>query len=115
MENNVVTLETAKKLKAAGFEQKSAWHWYFYQKQWRLGYIGPVVWDDTNLAAPTAQELADQFKGIGMVEIKMSRHNNQSVSAWLNIQDMSGRLVYGAGDTMAEALAALYLKLKEAL
>ena len=68
MERNVVSLETAKKLKVVGFPRVSMWHYsermdppdelFFTQSS------GSTQFD---IAAPTAQELADQLPGLWSV------------------------------------------------
>lgn len=123
MENNVVSLETAKKLKAAGFPQgKSA-------QVWLINNIGDEVWDlapgeakdvlmahAVNLAAPTAQEIGDEFTTQDHVEI--TKFGDWIQTIWYH-HDEDGinhvdRNIEVTRPTMAEALAALYIKLKEA-
>jgi hypothetical protein len=63
MEHNVVTLETAKKLQAAGFPQETYFWWQAHniENLWpreqhvRMGFGYPGT------AAPTAEEIADQL------------------------------------------------------
>lgn len=117
MENLVVSLETAKKLKAAGFPQG---HYV-----WRL----PMAFGDgmafvehsinkreasegmASYPAPTAQEIADQLPD-------EQNGNYLHVNKFGNIWFASYYEVHAdichleqAGSTMAEALALLYLKL----
>lgn len=113
MENNVVTLDTAKKLKATGFPQRSSESvWGSYpgepdrieiktSKFRNLVDHNPAaelsVWD-----APTAQEIADQLE-IHTKLVKLST----KWTAYIDVPDNSPGAVYA--DTMAEALAQLYL------
>lgn len=138
MERNVVSLETAKKLKAAGFPQEKAEYVWVHtfpvfndsdrlatrkEFQSRLD-LSLLSTDARKLpeysAAPTAQEIADELES-----------NNEGVPITLNIGGTSynweiihktyahiGGMTNPNGltakaDTMAEALAALWLKLKE--
>ena len=74
MERNVVSLETAKKLKAAGFPPVSMWHYsegmdpsdelFFTQSS------GSTQFD---IPAPTAQEIADRLPGLWSVMNSTSR------------------------------------------
>jgi hypothetical protein len=120
MERLVVTLETAKKLKAAGFPQVTHFQWW----QSSMGYN--LISDKRIIefeAAPTAQEIADQLPG----GLQPGHEPN-----WLSVQKMfedkppyiagyleqrsndNDRFIdYARADTMAEALALLWLKLQE--
>lgn len=112
MENNVVTLETAKRLKAAGFPQETGIaHW------WVVRGVNPDLisrseitdfWDATDrIAAPTAQEIADQLpEGIAL--------DKATGGKWRASRPFVDPSWYIFGDTMAEALALLWLKLHEA-
>lgn len=130
MQNNLVTLETAKKLKVAGFPQeptKVYWHWAVEEgvSGERIGepldtrayslpeWIGgKVEW----FTAPTAQEIADQlpsdtrmymqygeWKAISPTMVDGGNPDRPDIKIEAN----------GSGPTMAEALAALWLKLQE--
>lgn len=108
MENNVTSLETSRKLKAAGFPQDSAYVWVTGDGWAQLHSSSAVKFmpDGAYLelfAAPTAQELADQLE-------KPFNVRNLSDGRFYAV---GHKLMSGNGDTMAEALAALYLKLKE--
>jgi hypothetical protein len=103
MESLVVTLETAKKLKAAGFPQTTADYWLKQPKwAWRVGLD---KYSATNRnAAPTAQEIADQLPSYAKVRKNVDRY----------FADAHGLSEPVVASTMAEALALLWLKLQEA-
>lgn len=110
MERNVTTLETSKRLKAAGFPQGT----YFK-------YVDGELWDTTAqsdfetpatgsreewVAAPTAQEVADQLgfgATVNTVKGGWSAGSLNAAPLWPRCKDA----------TMAEALALLWLKLNE--
>ena len=109
MERNVVSLETAKKLKAVGFPRVSMWHYsegmdppdelFFTQSS------GSTQFD---IAAPTAQEIADQLPGF------WSLMNSKVTSNYHAAYHGRGRdRVNAEADTLAEVLANLLLKLVE--
>lgn len=104
MERNTVTLETAKKLKAARFPQKS--HSWYDPKDGRLWFTGEWIGHETpsvfkatssDIAAPTAQEIADQLD-FNSYEHMFAAADNYD----------------GKKRPMAEALAALWLEGEEA-
>ena len=103
MENLTVTLETAKKLKEAGYPQDytHAWYNHLIELVWRERecYANTLLY-----VAPTAQELADQLP-MGVNLYKADNVYNATLS--------ENPVIDGYFDTMAEALAALWLKLKE--
>ena len=109
MERNVVSLETAKKLKAVGFPRVSMWHYsegmdpsdelFFTQSS------GSTQFD---IAAPTAQEIADQLPGFWSVMNSKVTSNYHAA-----YHGSGGDRVNAEGDTMAEVLANLLLKLVE--
>jgi hypothetical protein len=116
MGTHVVALETAKKLKASGFPQKS-----------RLAYMGPLgdseEYDLTigssnqfEYAAPTAQEIADQLEAAEeetLHGLTLFRYNDR-ISGWeaaIPAREPEDGRMFARGDTMAEALANLYLML----
>jgi hypothetical protein len=114
VERNVITLETAIKLKAAGFPQDTQSFWRERNEirddwDWSLepyNYDTDVLLGD-EIAAPSAQEIADQlptFWGKTPLIVQKSEVVGNYVAAY-------GR-DFEAADTMAEALAALWLKLK---
>lgn len=129
MENNVVTLDTAKQLKAAGFPQKTHFNWYPPHKSidgdWE---ISPgrtwLTAAGQPCAAPTAQEIADQLP---KSKRWPSSRNDAYLSMYLDPNHKWGvgyeeEIDYEGGyfhvlefaNTMAEALALLWLKLQEA-
>lgn len=106
MENNCVSLETAKRLKAAGFEQETAYKWCFYPDG---VHLQNDPYGDDYIAAPTAQEIVDQFINMGQLDI---RHYGGNWSA--SLLKYSDRGIHKTYPTMAEALASLWLKLQGA-
>lgn len=115
MESLTVTLDTAKRLEAAGFPQKSAMWWgerptYEHMPdEWQL-WTSP--WEGrVCFAAPTAQEIADQIVAInGALQLNFDKAGGSKW--WLNVGTLE--LPHTSAPTMAEALAALWLKLHEA-
>jgi hypothetical protein len=118
MEQFVVSLETARKLKAAGFDQRTAWAWHRDQpsgeNDFHLRVVGPDAASDGELpaegecfAAPTADELAAQMSDDGFALLRLPR--TPSPRYRVNSYTRSSE-----ADTMAEALAALYLRQHEA-
>jgi hypothetical protein len=109
MKRNVVTRETAKKLKAAGFPGVSMWHYsegmsppdelFFTQ------YNGLMPLD---IVAPTAQEIADQLPGFWSVV------NSKVTANYHAAYHGSSHKVNADAETMAEALALLWLQLHKA-
>lgn len=104
MENNVVSLETAKKLRAAGFPQKAIYRWYQRQDGTaELQRSNTNPWGEHIYAAPTAQEIANEFLSSGNTRLlyyggKWSAVNHRTM---------------GTGTTIGEALADLWLRLQE--
>jgi hypothetical protein len=117
IERNVVSLETAKKLKASGFSGVSMWHYsegmdpsdelFFTQ------FSGLTQLD---IAAPTAQEIADQLpKKISDYCLFLEYGDDGSLWACYRVVDSNADyLLYAEAGTMAEALALLWLKVNEA-
>jgi hypothetical protein len=108
MERNVTSLETAKKLKAVGFPQDVEREWFVdAEGKATLRNVMPAGFSGFGLgyAAPTAQEIADQLED-GVSVDNLTTTNGQY---WAQ----SRSDIQAAGTTMAEALAALYLRLKE--
>jgi len=106
MERNVVSLELAERLKAAGFPQKTLYYFKAITGADFMIVRHPDKWPEPakgELAAPTAQEIANQFRDEGKLEL----HWYGGKWAALN------RGERGIGDTMAEALGELYCKLHE--
>jgi hypothetical protein len=114
----VVTLETAKKLKAARFPQKTffAWDGDGIVPQ----YADPdLAMNREIFAAPTAQEIADELP----IVLRHSSHLRLDRNEEVVIPRKKTRQVWTAAygtngprehaDTMAEAWAALWLKLRD--
>lgn len=114
MENNCVTLETAKKLKAAGFPQKTAVVWESPGTSGRrkLSFLRDIRPLYADLSAPTAQEIADQlhWRDVGIGFLNVTKHPDGWKARYFTGVDKGSGIIYS---TMAEALAALYLKLAE--
>jgi hypothetical protein len=140
MESLVVTLDTAKKLKASGFPQYTHDYWNRWtgkrNKNVVYSLYGSDIQDpitgrrvtgrthdlDWNIAAaPTAQEIADQLPAViksqlysgREAELRMGKGDTGGYFAWYYVIDIENVASdYGAhAATMAEALAALWLKL----
>ena len=119
MEQLVVSLATARRLKAAGFDQHTAWAWQQdhpsgKNKGFHLHALGeggaasddePAA-DGECYAAPTADELAARMSDDGFALLRLPRTPSPRYRA--NSYTRS----YEA-DTMAEALAGLYLRQHE--
>ena len=118
MEKLVVSLETAKKLKAAGFDQRTAWAWHqdhpSRENRFHLHALEAGATTDAELpsegecyAAPTADELAARMPDEGFALLRLPRtpspryRANSFTRSW-------------EADTMAEALAGLYLRQHDA-
>lgn len=116
MEHLVVSLETAKKLKAAGFPQKTALLWAHPTRanvEWHVSQYAGLHRGQT-IAAPTAQEIADQLPAaIKDADLLMSVVKQESGSHWASYEKSAGGDYSFFADTMAEALAQLWLKLQE--
>lgn len=108
MEANVVTLETAKKLKAAGFPQKTVFFWAHPNRsnvEWHVSRYAGLHRNQT-IAAPTTQELADQLPPVRLYKI-------EDGPGWRAQKYGPKIVIWRDADTMAEALALLWLKLHE--
>lgn len=105
MERNVVALETARRLEEAGWDSPTAFGWSMDTNfKWLLTEGKGVH------VAPTAQEIADQIpKGKTLMR---SRITNKW-SAWDAGSKNDIATTVGDGNTMAEALAEVWLKLRE--
>jgi hypothetical protein len=106
MNRNVTSLETAQKLKEAGFPQESAYEWAQHNA-WHLYIAHPR---HAYIAAPTAQELADELPYT--VTIWKQGPNPDSFWGCKNGPRDSDEDMFGA-PTIAEALAALWLAIHE--
>jgi hypothetical protein len=124
MQNNCVTLETAKKLKAAGFPQDTAYGFDYSsdapaaapELEGTRSYYLVESFGSAPIAAPTAQEIADQLphsvKGKGNLEIWSwdgPTGRNWS-AAYVDRNNESS--MFSPAPTICEALALLWLKLK---
>lgn len=116
MENLVVALEIAKRLKAAGFVQTTEFTWYCDEERddtpvlnWTdLGrVVGGVGHYDHYYAAPTAQEIADQLRAEG---------HAWNMTAYQSRYEVVPFEVYPTvwAETMAVTLAMLWLAPQEA-
>jgi hypothetical protein len=113
MERNVVTLDTAKKLKAAGFPQE-AYFWYDDDDLWGTDdYVdeGSLFSPDPkwHIAAPTAQEIADQLREYVKDEVLKLYWGG---GRWTALIGHPGDTRTEYGRTMAEALALTWLILR---
>lgn len=113
MEKLCVSLETAKKLKAAGFPQESAWLWVLPDEAapW-LTIRDQIISRGKGLirnhaAAPTAQEIADELKGNAM---SIDIYSSGRVSASYGNKYLRS-VTPNIG--LAGALAALYIEIHE--
>lgn len=132
MESLVVSLDTAKKLKAAGFPQEAYFRYareYEYNRFKRDGSpTGAKLIVDwlhiratehpglgsklERIAAPTATEIADQLPyDFGGNQLSAAKDKESWLFRYGSYPEV---VTYGRGDTMAEALAALWLRLQEA-
>jgi hypothetical protein len=114
MEHLVVTLETAKMLKAAGFDQNTAWAWHQEHPSGENGFHlqalaseaageGELRSDGECFAAPTAEELAARMSDDGFALLRLPRTPTPRYRA--NSYSRGSE-----AETMAEALAGLYLR-----
>ena len=113
MESIVVTLDTAKKLNAAQFPLRTVNYWV----RWKSDKENPwtvesrTVWESEAweaVPAPTAQEIADQLPS----EVKLVRLTKGWYACDAARKSAIAQML-GQADTMAEALALLWLKLHE--
>ena len=131
MEKNVVSLETAQKLKAAGWAKAGSFYWYENNGYWYLNYIHqfPPQLSREIIQAPTAQEFANALpKSIGRdgdtywLEMKWVGEESRC-QYWSHVSQKrlgadetgldQGAIGVAGSSSMAEALAALWLKLRE--
>lgn len=128
MESNCVTLETAKRLKRAGFPQYHAeLLWRLHLPNYEHELVSRIGQEDTNhrfsgnrpeyvryreenefFDAPCAQEIADQLFRERVTKLKWQL-NGGGDYFYISCDELGG---YGMGihaDTMAEALASLWL------
>lgn len=121
MERNTVSLETAKKLKAAGFPQNHLYHWVVEHPKHGAVYTRltrpttRAFYPDsvyiTYFTAPLAQEIADELPP---KRVKLFKHRDRwGAQFQKNGAETRNKEVLTEGDTMASALANLWLALKE--
>jgi hypothetical protein len=117
MKHNVVTLETAKKLKAAGFRGVSTWHYSEgMNPSEELFFSQFSDLTQFDIAAPTAQEIADQLPK-KMDDYCLFLEYGDDGSLWACyrvVNSTADYMLHAEADTMAEALALLWLKLNKA-
>lgn len=132
MEALTVTLETAKKLKAAGFHQSTLFHHVitpehkglegqvYGERSYITSYDLSIKNDDEDyIAAPTAQELANQLPSLAgrddKFQLQITKATNEYQAWYSPIDDSTSlsHLYFEQADTVAEALALLWLKLQE--
>ncbi|WP_224025852.1 hypothetical protein [Arthrobacter sp. NicSoilC5] len=130
MESLVVTLETAKKLKAAGFWQQAQYHWHtdedgLVELKQGNGFTGQGLKRHDSFSAPSAQEIIDQLpqfmnhEGRELrLEISPSGFRpGKYRSPWLAYFDnkTSDYIPHlASAPNIAEALALLWIDLQEA-
>lgn len=119
MQSLVVTLETAKKLKVAGY--KAEWVNFYYVDDGFLVFNHNAYamkrFTKNIILAPTAQEIADQLPkeaetNEGFKYLDMHRDRGKYWYAYYGTIEVTNLMT--GGPTMAEALALLWLKLQEA-
>ena len=115
MERNVVSLEIAKKLKAARFPGVSMWHYSEgmdpSDELFLTQFSGLTGFD---IAAPTAQEIADQLpKRVNEFCLFLEYGDDETLWAGYRSAETKSDYMLHA-ESMAEALAMLWLKLHEA-
>jgi hypothetical protein len=114
-ERNVTSLQTSRKLKAAGFPGVSMWHYSEgmdpSDELFLSQFSGMTQFD---IAAPTAQEIADQLpKKISDYCLFLEYGDDGSLWACYRVVDsQADYMLYAEADTMAEALALLWLELQ---
>ena len=110
MGRNAVTLETARKLKATRFPGLSTWHYFEAMgPSDELFFTQASSLTQFDIPAPTAQEIADQLPGSwSVVNSKVTSNYHAAYHG------PGGDRVNADADTLAEALALLWLKLNSA-
>ena|SRR5215216_4573253 len=124
MERSVVTLKTAKKLEAVGWptDPEFAWVPYTQGDVWRGDLdvhwqVEPYHGQSDVVRAPTAQEIADQLpkhkdgKWLSIEWDGIADEPEEWFAKFLDVSGHDGPVTHAP--TMAEALALLWLKLKE--
>ncbi|HVN12026.1 MAG TPA: hypothetical protein VMT69_08025 [Kineosporiaceae bacterium] len=112
MEDLVVSLETARKLKAAGFDQDTRFTWQqgrplaagnFHLRVGDGAEDAGHVDQGERYAAPTAEEIASRLPDDGFALLRLPRATSPRYRSNSFTRSCEA-------DTMAEALAGLYLK-----
>lgn len=112
MESLVASLNSAKKLKAAGFPQRCHAKYRLIKDSGAELHHRRGTMNVFDIAAPTAQEIADQLpKILSTGQYLLMECNYEYVCGYAEYGELGS--MYGSGDTMAEALALLWLKLQE--
>lgn len=131
MEKLVISLETAQKLKAAGFPQEGFFCYSLIMRTNDGGYerremelsTAPREWSElfreNSFAAPTAQEIADQLphycdQRLYTADLAYRLSISKGLNDRWTAEYPTTYLQVNEADTMAEALALLWLKLQEA-
>jgi hypothetical protein len=116
IERSVVSLATAKRLKAAGFPQKT--HFAWHEPASKPGYDGILplghyeltdIPQVNDVAAPTPQEIADQLPED--LVINVARNLAKEYNAWFGSPPIYP-LKVSIAPTMAEVLASLWLRIQ---
>lgn len=108
MENNVTTVETSERLKAAGFSQETAMCWIQLPSTDSPILMTRNANPHTTLdwyAAPTAQEIADQLPPIVVHHFANGAYSAREYPDYDPL--------YVKADTLAEVLAPLWIELAE--
>ena len=114
MESNVVTLETAKKLQLAGWEQPTYYAWWQAVGAVDFELVGFNPHGGRYICAPTAQEIADQLRDYRLNAHRITDQPWSFEAIEFEPGEYHGQLVArSTGDTMVEALASLWLKLPD--
>lgn len=109
MEPLVVTLETAQRLKAAGFTlDEPHMGWQQFEGTWIAQDWLEVDEDMEWYLAPTAQEIADQLPSIWSIGSGLNGDYEAYTQDGDGVSEVTDEYTAN-GPTMAEALAALWL------
>jgi hypothetical protein len=110
MESLVTAPETSQRLLDAGFPSDARYGWVKTQDGYSLwNHKNAEIWD---YPAYFAQEIADQLPyNYHDAQLSMAKDYGSWLARYENTEEVKAA---GRGKTMAEALAALWLKLQEA-
>lgn len=107
LENQIVSLELAKKLKELGVKQESHFKWFYNpDKNWHEIGWGQLI-HDYDFSAFTVAELAELLPMLMYWGIE--RHSND----WRAGKLGNDKEMYASGDTMANTLAKMLIYLLE--